>query len=175
MSKFVDPTSIIAQAGLKPGQVVADFGCGSGFYALPAAQRVGNTGTVYAIDVQETKLAATQSAARQKGLKNITVMKSDLEKPLLDIAENSCDAVIVASILHEIDSNDGLVKNAYRILKTGGSLVAVEWHKRATPIGPPLERRLGQEDLERLLAKAGFHKAKDLEADGYHYAVAFAK
>lgn len=175
MNKFIDPASIIAQAGLKSGQIVADFGCGSGFYSLPAAKRVGNTGTVYAIDVQEAKLAATQSAARQNGSKNITVMKADLEKPLLDIPEASCDAVILASILHEIDSNENLIKNAYRVLKTGGEVIAVEWKKQATPIGPPLERRLAQEDLEQLLSHAGFHKAKDLGADGYHYSVMFTK
>src|SRR5262245_55420900 len=98
MTKFIDPASIVAQTDLKNGQVVADLGCGSGFYSLPAAQRVGNTGQVYAVDVQEAKLAATQSAARQNGFKNITVVKADLEKPLVDIAESSCDVVILASI-----------------------------------------------------------------------------
>ncbi len=175
MPKFIDPASVIAQMGLKNGHTVADLGCGSGFYALPAAKRVGNTGVVYAIDVQEAKLAATHSAARQAGLKNITVVKADLDKPLLDIPENSCDAVIAASIIHEIDSREALMKNAYRILKTGGHLLAVEWKKQATPIGPDMARRVGQEELEQILAKTGLRKDKDLETDGYHYAVLFTK
>lgn len=175
MTKFIDPASIVAQAELKSGQVVADLGCGSGFYALPTAKRVGNTGQVYAVDVQEAKLAATQSAARQNGLKNITVLNADLEKPLLDIPEASCDAVIAASILHQIEAVDHLIKNAYRLLKTGGQLIAVEWKKQATPLGPSLSRRIGPEELETLMAKAGFHKAKDLLTDGYHYAMVFTK
>src|SRR4051812_10639801 len=99
MPKFVNPASIVAQMALQNGQIVADLGCGSGFYAVAAGQRVGSTGTVYAVDVQEAKLVATQSAARQNGLKNITALQADLEKPLLDIAESSCDAVLLASIV----------------------------------------------------------------------------
>jgi ubiquinone/menaquinone biosynthesis C-methylase UbiE len=137
--------------------------------------KVGNTGNVYAVDVQEAKLAATQSAARQNGLKNITVVKADLDKPLLDISEGSCDAVIIASIIHEIDSKDMLLKNCYRLLKTGGRLLAVEWKKQATPIGPAIERRVSQSDLEAMLSKIGMRKEKDIDADSYHYAVVFIK
>jgi ubiquinone/menaquinone biosynthesis C-methylase UbiE len=175
MFKFIDPASVIAQVGLKAGHVVADLGSGSGFYALPAAQRVGNTGIVYAVDVQEAKLAATQSAARQSGLKNITAVKADLDKPLLEIEEGSCDTVIIASILHEIDSRETLMKNVYRILKTGGKLLAVEWKKQATPIGPEMSRRVAQDELEQIFLQAGLHKDKDLHTDGFHYAVLFIK
>jgi ubiquinone/menaquinone biosynthesis C-methylase UbiE len=175
MIKFINPASIVAQMSLQNGQIVADLGCGSGFYAVPAGQRVGSTGMVYAVDVQEAKLVATQSAARQNGLKNITVLQADLDKPLLDIAESSCDAVLLASIIHEIESRDMLLKNAYRILKTGGKLAAVEWKKEATPIGPEISRRLSVEELEQLLTKAGLRKDKDLEADSYHYAALFIK
>jgi ubiquinone/menaquinone biosynthesis C-methylase UbiE len=175
MLKFIDPASIVAQAGLQNGQTVADLGCGSGFYVLPAAQRVGNNGTVYAVDVQEAKLAATQSLARQHGLKNITVVKADLDKPLLDIAEGSCDSVILASILHEIDSRQTLIKNAYRILKTGGKIIAVEWKKQATPLGPEMDRRISEPEMEQLLTQVGLRKEKELQTDGYHYAIMFTK
>lgn len=175
MPKFIDPASIIAQAGLNAGQTVADLGCGSGFYVLPAARRVSNTGTVYAVDVQEAKLAATQSMARQHGLKNITVIKADLDKPLLDIPEGSCDSVILASILHEIDSRPALIKNAYRILKTGGKIIAVEWKKQSTPIGPDMSRRVSEQELEQMLTQAGLRKDKELQTDGYHYAIMFTK
>lgn len=175
MNKFVDPASVIAQMSLKNGHCVADLGCGSGFYALAAARQVGNTGMVYAVDVQEAKLDATQSAARQSGLKNITIVKADLDKPLLDIPESTCDGVILASIIHEIESREALMKNAYRILKTGGQILAVEWKKQATPIGPDMARRVGQAELEQVMASAGLRKDKDVETDGYHYAVLFIK
>jgi ubiquinone/menaquinone biosynthesis C-methylase UbiE len=173
--RFINPNTVVAQVGLKPGQTVADLGCGSGYYSLAAAKIVGNTGMVYAVDVQEAKLTATHSAGQQNGLKNINVVKADLDKPLLDIEEGSCDVVIVASILHEIGSRDMLLKNTYRILKTGGLLLAVEWKKEMTPIGPPVDVRLAPQDLENELGRLGLRKTKDIAADAYHYAIVFTK
>ena len=175
MAGFLNPSEVVAQTGLMQGQVVADLGCGNGFYVLPAAQMVGPTGSVVAVDVQTNKLAATISIANQFGYRNIQVVQADLNKPLLDIPAASCDLVIVGNIFHEIDQIDRLIKNIYLILKSPGSLLVVEWKKTATPFGPPLNKRVDQEKLEVLLMQAGFRKEKDLQADGYHYAVLFEK
>ncbi len=158
--KFINPTTVVSQLGIKPGQIVADLGSGSGFFALAAAKFAGNTGVVYAVDVQEAKLTATQSAAAQQNFKNIQVVKADLDKPLTDIAETSCDAVIMASILHEIFSREMLLKNAYRILKTGGKILAVEWKVEHTPFGPPLEKRISEQQLEQEFTSLGLRKEK---------------
>ncbi len=174
-TKFLNPAEVVAQTGLAQGQIVADLGCGNGFYVLPAAQMVGPTGTVIAVDVQTSKLAATISIANQFGYRNVRVIQANLGKPLLDIPINSCDLVIVGNILHEIKETQELIKNMYRILKSPGRVVVVEWKRTATPFGPPLENRMDQEKLEILLKMAGFRKDKDLIADGYHYAVLFEK
>jgi ubiquinone/menaquinone biosynthesis C-methylase UbiE len=175
MPKFINPANVVAQSGLSSGQVVADLGCGGGFFALPAAQIVGTDGHVYAVDVLEGKLAVTSGSAKQLGLHNLTVVLSDLEKPLTEVPENTCDLVIVASILHEIGLREALIKNAYRVLKTGGRLLAVEWKKEFTPLGPPLSVRVAPEQLETELARAGFKKQTDIPADSYHYAMVFTK
>ncbi len=175
MAKFVNPTNLIAAAGVKPGDVVADLGCGSGFYTLAAARMIGNMGNVHAVDIQESKLTYTQSIARQMGFDNVMVVKADLDKPLQQIPTNSCDYAIVASIIHEIDSKEALIKNAYRILKTGGKALAVEWKKEYTIFGPNLEKRVSGPDLEGMMIRAGFHKEADIPADKFHYAMLFIK
>lgn len=165
----------MAQAGVMQGETVADLGCGNGFYVLPAAQLVGNTGTVMAVDVVEAKLAATISIANQFGYKNVKIVQADLTKPLLEIPEHSCDVVVIGNILHEIQNKEQLLKNAYRILKSPGKLLVVEWKKSATPFGPSLEKRIDQQKLEIMLMQFGLRKLKELETDGYHYAVLFEK
>lgn len=174
-TKFLNPAEVVAQTGLMQGQVVADLGCGNGFYVLPAAQMIGPSGMVWAVDVQTSKLAATVSIANQFGYRNVRVVQANLGKPLFDIPPGTCDLVIVGNILHEIEQKDELIKNIYRVLKSPGRVVLVEWKRTATPFGPPLERRLDQEKLEIMLKMAGFRKDKDLVADGYHYAVLFEK
>ena len=124
MSKFINPAAVVAQAGPTNGQVVADLGCGSGFYVLPAAQLVGNGGKVYAVDVMEDKLAATVSIARQMGYRNVTEVRAVLTRPLTEIPANSCDMVILGNILHQVPNQEAVIANAYRILKTGGRLLA---------------------------------------------------
>ncbi len=175
MSQFLNPSAVMAQTGLMQGQVVADLGCGNGFYVLPAAQMIGPTGLVYAVDVQTQKLAATVSIANQFGYKNVKVVQANLGKPLLDILPGSCDMVVIGNILHEIDQKEELIQNVYRVLKSPGRVVAVEWKRTATPFGPPLDRRMDQEKLEIMLQMVGFRKIKDLQADGYHYAVLYEK
>ena len=175
MSGFLNPSAVVAQSGLMQGQVVADLGCGNGFYVLPAAQMVGPTGNVIAVDVMEAKLAATISITNQFGYKNVRIVRADLGKPLVDVPPNSCDMVIVGNILHEISQTDQLIKNVYAVLKNPGRAVIVEWKKTASPFGPPLNKRVDQEKLEILLMTAGFRKIKDLQADGYHYAVLYEK
>ncbi len=175
MSKFLNPAEIVAQTGLMQGQVVADLGCGNGFYVLPAAQMVGSSGIIYAVDIQTDKLAATVSIANQFGYKNVRVVQANLGKPLLEIPANSCDLVIVGNILHEIGQKEELIKNVYRILKSPGRVAAVEWKRTAAPFGPPVETRLDQEKLEVMLGLTGFRKIKDLMADGYHYSVLYEK
>jgi ubiquinone/menaquinone biosynthesis C-methylase UbiE len=174
--KFINPSAVMAQAGIMRGEIVAELGCGNGFYVLPAAQLAGPEGQVIAVDVQESKLAATISIANQYGYRNVKVVRADLAKPLLDIPEGLCDMVVLSNILHQIgQGREMLLKNAYRILKTGGKLAIIEWKKELSPIGPPIAERLEQQAAELILMKAGFRKGKELEADGYHYAELFLK
>lgn len=173
--KFINPQNVVSQMGLKTGQVVADLGSGSGFFAIAAARMVGNTGTVYAVDVQQPKLTATFSAASQQGFKNIQLVQADLDQPIDKIPDGSCDAVIMASVLHEVKNREMLLKNAYKILKTGGLFLAAEWKATHTIFGPSLDVRISEEQLEEELAKIGLHKVKSIPADIAHYAVLFQK
>jgi ubiquinone/menaquinone biosynthesis C-methylase UbiE len=173
-TKFVNPSSVVAQLDISKGSVIADFGCGSGFYTLPLAKVAGDSGTVYAIDILPDKLAVTQSSAGQVGLKNVTVVRADLEKPLHSIDAGSVDVVVMSNIVHQV-AIDPLLANAYSLLKTGGMMLVVDWKKEITPFGPDVQSRVSQEKVIDFAAKAGLRHERDLEADGYHYAVLFVK
>jgi ubiquinone/menaquinone biosynthesis C-methylase UbiE len=175
MTKFVNPDDIIAQAEIKKGQRVADFGCGAGFYSLSAARFVGDDGAVYAVDVMPDRLAVTQAAAQRAGLKNVTIVQADLEKPLKELDAVSCDLVVLSNILHQVGSKDALLRNAYYVLKTAGHVLAVEWKRGYSVFGPPQSDRIAHDHLVELMGKVGLKMQRDLEADGYHYAVLFAK
>lgn len=173
--KFINPQNVVSQMGLKNGLTVVDLGAGAGFFSIAAANIVGNTGVVYAVDVQQAKLTAVSSAASQQGLKNIQIIQADLEQPVKAIPDASCDAVIMASILHEVKNRPMLLQNAYRVLKTGGLVLAVDWKAEHTIFGPALERRIAEPALEEELQKLGLKKVKSIPADMFHYAMLFQK
>lgn len=173
--KFINPESIVANMGLKPGNKVTDFGSGSGFYALAIAKIVGNNGRVAAVDVQDAKLTATKSMSVQNGLHNIEVYKADLEKPFNDIPHGGEDAVVLASILHEVNNREALLKNAYSLLKSKGLLLAVDWQTEHSPFGPAMDKRISEQDLRKMLEGMGMKHIKDLNGDLYHYAMVFEK
>ena len=63
--KFIDPSAVIAQMDLKQGETIADFGCGTGYFSIPLAQKIGEEGKVYSLDV------AGKAGSRREPGKNI--------------------------------------------------------------------------------------------------------
>ncbi len=176
MKKFVNPSELVAQIGLRPGYVVADFGCGAGFYCKPAAQAVGENGHVFAVDIMPERLAATMSSLISSGLRNASVIRADLEKPLTEIEVGSCDAVIVSSILHLVEKREAVIHNAFAILKTGGLLLVVEWKVESlSTIAPPPEKRIDQALLDKLVTAKAFRFERELMTDSEHYARLYTK
>src|SRR6266481_5555862 len=119
-TRFLDPLQILSFAGIAKGSIVADFGCGNGYYPVAAGKIVGQDGQVYAVDIKQEALEATMSAAKHQGLKNIYSIRHDLGSPGIPIQENFCDAVILAGTLNLQKLQNNVLRETYRILKTGG-------------------------------------------------------
>jgi ubiquinone/menaquinone biosynthesis C-methylase UbiE len=174
--QFLDPSQILAYAALRKGDILADFGCGNGFYPIAAAKTVGATGMVYAVDVKNEALEATASAAKMENLKNIYTIRHDLEQPTAtSIKENSCDAVILSGILHLSKLQNNIMRETYRVLKSGGKVIVIEWKKEKLPFGPEINNRVSEKDVEQMMSSTGFHFQNEIPADTFHYALVFTK
>jgi len=173
--RFLDPKEILATSGIQKGETVADFGCGNGFYPVAAALMVGNEGQVYAIDVKAEALEATVSAAKHEGLSNIYTVRHDLELPGVKINDNSCDVVILSGILHLSKLQKNVLKETYRVLKTGGRIIAIEWKKEKLPFGPNINDRVSEQQMNDMLTKSGFRLQGEMPADTFHYALIYIK
>lgn len=173
--QFADPAKILAYAGLVKGTTVADFGCGNGFYPVAVGKIVGDSGTVFAVDIVEESLEATVSAAKHSNLANIYTIKHDLSLPGVDIKDAACDAVILSGILHLEKLQKNVLRETYRVLKTGGKILVIEWKKQQLPFGPNINYRLSENQVKDLLINGGFHFQSEIPADTFHYAMVFAK
>ncbi len=147
------PEESLQQFLVRPDMVIADIGCGPGFYSVPAAQMLPQ-GRVYAVDRQIDMLEWTKKRAAEASVTNLTTVKSPAED--LPLESKSLDAVFMANVLHDLNDQDKALSEVKRVLKPGGLFFLVEWDKVDIEFGPPIEIRFSPEELEALLRKHNF-------------------
>lgn len=163
------PQELLRTLGLKPGQTLADVGCGPGFFTLPAAEIVGPSGKVIAIDIQEDMLFTLRQRVHTAGLRQVEICKAPEQDPPLPA--HNVDMVLLAFILHEMDQRSLYLHRLRQALRVGGRIVILEWEKRATDQGPPLEDRLSPEVVTADVQAAGFAIVEHRTLNPAHYAI----
>jgi ubiquinone/menaquinone biosynthesis C-methylase UbiE len=160
---------ILRAGGVTTGQVVVDLGAGPGFFTLPAARMVGVGGRVYAVDVEPLMLEVCRQRAEEAGLTGIeTVHSGETQVPLPDA---TADRVMIAFVLHEADDVAALLREAARLLRPGGEILVAEWLKAEGTPGPPLDHRIGEDDLAGFAAQAGLEPVPtDHRSENYYLA-----
>lgn len=120
-------TDLLVEAlKLKPGDVVADIGAGSGYFSWRMARRVGETGTVYAVEIQQEMLDLLDKNMERRGV-------GDIVKPVLGTVRDpklpkaSVDLILMVDVYHEFDHPYEMAVNMIKALKPGGRLVFVEY------------------------------------------------
>lgn len=148
------PDRVVADFGLKPGSAIADIGCGHGYFTFRLAQAVGKDGKVFAEDVDAKGLKTVENRAKKEGLANIEIVQGDGTNTKLPDA--CADVVALVNVLHHApkDQRPGLVKDAARALKAGGTFFLVDWRVEAT-IGQDRDKRIPRDDLLKLVTDAG--------------------
>ena len=167
------PESLLRRLGLSKGDTIADIGCGPGFFTLPAAEIVGEGGVVLAADIQGEMLSAIRTRAADHGFTNVHVVKtSDKEIPIPDA---SCDVVLLAFVLDEVEQRASFLHRAARLLKPGGRLAVLEWEKEQQPDGPPMADRISAEELRADAEAAGLYLDEQRELNDQHYICVFTR
>jgi len=138
-------SDVLVEMGVKAGQAILDFGCGSGTYTIPAAKLVGEEGRIYALDISTGALDRLENKARREGLRNIIRIVN--EGRGIPLEDNSIDLMLLIDVLQEIDDKDTIFDEAYRILKPGGRVSVYPIHISAGEVERlAVGKRLNLED-----------------------------
>lgn len=168
---YQKPHEVITALDLKPGEVIADIGAGSGYFSFRFAHHVG-PGRVYAVDISPDMILHMNRRIRDMGITNLTTVLAPPDDPLL--ADGSLDRVFICDVWHHIENQGQYLTKLKKMLKPGGQLVMIDFQKRELPVGPPLEMKIAREDLVRQLEQAGFQLSKEHTFLPYQYFLVFS-
>lgn len=142
-AEWQKPDEVIRALRLSPGETLCDVGSGPGYFALRAARRLEASGWVYAEDVEASMIDALRDRVSQARLSNVTPILGLPDDPLLPKA--SCDVVLVVNTYHLFPNGPAFLRRLSKSLKPGGRLANIDFHKRETPQGPVVARRVARE------------------------------
>jgi len=127
-------TLLIRSLRLKPGDVVADIGAGSGVISILMAEPILPGGRVLAVDVQQEMLDRLKAYCQQLGVENVEPIRGSQKRS--GLKPSSVDLAIMVDVYHEFEYPYEMLEDISRALKPGGRLVFVEYRKEdpAVPI-----------------------------------------
>lgn len=141
------PDQVMDAIGIKPGMAVAEIGAGHGRYVVQIAVRVGETGKVYAEDIDAASLRHLEKRCEKWGLGHVETILGDVTDPKLP--EGELDVIFVISAYHHFNDPVALMRNARPSLKQGGVLAIGEWLNATSPEQVEAQMKAAGYRLER--------------------------
>jgi len=148
----------VAKLGIKPGDMVADIGAGSGVFTLPLSPKVKPSGKVYAVDLDEKLLEHIMETATEQGIVNIVPVKGDFDDPLLP---DNIDLAFINDVLHHIEHRAEYLKNLAAYLKPGGRIAVIDFKPNQGGHRGQPELQTSQEQTNTWMAAAGLKPVEE--------------
>ncbi len=168
---FLEPKKILCAAQLKKGDSVLDVGCGEGQFAVAASRIIGDSGTVYAIDLHEPSINILRNKIASEGICNVSAFVADAKKHI-PLGDSVIDVCLMVNVLHGFAANGeipGVMHEISRIVRKHGRVVVVDFKKVASSAGPPAAIRLAPHEVADMFKSYDFVTEKTRDAGLYNY------
>jgi cyclopropane fatty-acyl-phospholipid synthase-like methyltransferase len=110
--------------GIGPTKSVADIGAGSGWFTVRAARRVGESGKIYAVDINPEATRYIKDRVEKENLHNVTTVLGRVDDPMLPA--DQVDAVLLLKTYHEVAKPVALLRNLRTALRTGAKVGIID-------------------------------------------------
>lgn len=149
--------------GLTTGKTVADVGAGSGWFTVRAARRVGDSGTVYAVDINPESIRYIDERARKEKLHNVKTILGKEDDPLLPVG--AIDAVLLLKTYHEVAQPGALLRNLRSSLRAGAKIGIIDRNGNGEDhgVGRDIVLREAEQAGYRLLEQYDFVKGDKMD------------
>src|SRR5205823_9527124 len=167
------PGAVIDALGLRGGEVVADLGAGSGYFTFRLAPRVGKTGKVLAIEIQDEMLETLRQRATALKRRNVEEVKGSDTDPKLPVS--GVDLVLMVDVYHELAYPFEVMTKVRQALKPGGRVVFVEYRKEDPQVPIKELHKMSVEQLEKEMRVVGLARLRTVETLPSQHIVIFEK
>ncbi|GIM30355.1 SAM-dependent methyltransferase [Clostridium polyendosporum] len=165
----LNPKNTLIKAGFKDNMVLCDIGAGTGIFSFPATQI--SSSNIYALEISDSMIELLKNRMTERNTKNLKIKKVD--SAALPLDNNSCDMTIMVTVLHEVEDKEFMLNEIKRVLKEKGKLMIIEFHKRKTPMGPPIDHRISEEFVEEICNSNGLKTIDKFSLGDNFYSIVF--
>jgi ubiquinone/menaquinone biosynthesis C-methylase UbiE len=146
-----NPKKLLELLKLKDGDVVADIGAGSGYYAFRMAKLVGEKGKILAVDIQKEMLDIIRNRSKKEGVANVEPVQGEEADPKLK--DESVDVILLVDVYHEFAFPHEMTEKMVKALKPGGRLVFVEFRLEDERVPIKLVHKMSERQVLKEMAE----------------------
>jgi SAM-dependent methyltransferase len=158
---------------LKPGDVVADVGAGTGFYSFRMAERVGEKGKILANDIQQEMLDLINKRKAEKKAKNVEAILGTITDPKLPPA--GVDLILLVDVYHEFSHPYEMTVEMVKALKPGGRIVFVEYRLEDAKVPIKLVHKMTEKQVKREMADFPLRHVQTIDVLPWQHVIVFEK
>jgi SAM-dependent methyltransferase len=168
-----DTTTLMKILGAKPGDTVADLGCGNGFYSLRLAKQIGPEGEVLAVDIQPEMLRLLKARADEQEIDTIKPILGTLIDPKLPA--KSLDLALLVDVYHEFSHPVQMLKEIRAGLKPEGRLALVEFRSEDADVPIKPLHKMSKAQMMKELSANGFKLVGQFDELPWQHVMFFAR
>lgn len=160
---------VISKLKLKPGDIVADIGSGSGAYSIPMAKAIAPNGVLYAVDIDQKMLDFVADRAKKEGVTNLKTVLGEYDDPKLPA---NVDVAYFHRVLHMIEHRQTYVNSTAKYMKPDGRIVVIDKNREDSPDS---WMWLNQSDVDTWMAALAFYPAEKFAVFDDRYFVSYQR
>jgi protein-L-isoaspartate O-methyltransferase len=167
------PDLLLEALKLKPGEVVADIGAGSGYYTRRIAKLVGEKGLVYAVEIQQEMLDLLTNKMAELNIRNVKPILGTITDPKLP--RGSVDLALMVDVYHEFDFPYEMAQAMCDGLKPGGRLVFVEFRREDPKVPIKLVHKMTEAQVRKEMSVQPVEWSETIEVLPRQHIIIFRK
>jgi protein-L-isoaspartate O-methyltransferase len=166
-------SKLIDAIKLKPGDVVADVGAGSGYYSFRMAKNVGPKGKILAVDIQDEMLTLIRERMKEQKVSNIEPVLGTLTDPKLPAS--TVDLILLVDVYHEFSHPYEMTVEMVKALKPGGRIVFVEYRLEDPKVPIKLVHKMTQKQVMKEMSPFPLKHVETIETLPWQHIIILEK